>query len=250
MSAPSPSWYEVLGVAPDAPAERVRAAWRAAIADLDPADRRFELLNSAAEVLLNPDRRAAYDADLAPDPDPVPEPEPEPRREPEATMLPTRDRHLVPGRLLAGVAAVALIVGGAAVVVATVPSDRSVEEASGSARVAAERAIVPILSYDATHPDESRAEADGFLTGRYRTDYDRLVEDVISADAPSTDTVVDARLLGSGVARADEDRVEVFLLVDQSRTAGAGAYPVVSQGWVTVTMEQVDGAWLVSGLDI
>ena len=47
-------WYAVLGVAPDASADEIRAAWRSAVADLDPTDRRFRVYNQAAEVLLDP----------------------------------------------------------------------------------------------------------------------------------------------------------------------------------------------------
>ncbi len=61
----APSWYDVLGLAPDASSEEVRAAWRAAIVDLDPTDRRFRSFNAAAEVLLDPARRATHDAELA-----------------------------------------------------------------------------------------------------------------------------------------------------------------------------------------
>ncbi len=57
--------YDLFDVAPDASDEDVRAAWKAAIADLDPGDRRFRAYNAAAEVLLDPERRAAHDADLA-----------------------------------------------------------------------------------------------------------------------------------------------------------------------------------------
>ncbi|MFC6340876.1 hypothetical protein ACFP8W_02710, partial [Nocardioides hankookensis] len=137
----------------------------------------------------------------------------------------------------------------AAVVAATVPSDRSVDQASTAARSAAERAIVPILSYDAAHLDDSKAAAEGYLTGSYRKEYDKLFDGVIAANAPSTGTKVDARLVSSGVVRADDDRVQVFLLVDQTRTNKAEKQPVVYKNWVTVTMENVDGDWLVSGLD-
>lgn len=247
MSIPmgTPSWYDLLGVAPDAPADEVRAAWRVAIADLDPTDRRFGPLNRAAEVLLDPERRAAYDAELAPS-------EPEPEWEPDAAVVaaPDRQPRSVPGWLLVGVGVVALLMAGAAAVVAvTVPSDQSVDQASGSARAAAERAIVPILSYDAAHLDESKAAAEGYLTGGYRKEYAKLFDGVIAANAPSTGTVVEADLVNSGVVRADDDRVQVFLLVDQSRTNKAEKKPVVYKNWVTVTMEKVDGDWLVSGLD-
>ena len=63
MSA-GPSWYDLLGVEQDASADEIRSAWRAAIADLDPSDRRFRSYNQAAEVLLDPASRAAYDAGL------------------------------------------------------------------------------------------------------------------------------------------------------------------------------------------
>ncbi|KQW46874.1 hypothetical protein ASC77_16825 [Nocardioides sp. Root1257] len=254
----TPSWYDLLGVAPDAPADEVRAAWRAAIADLDPTDRRFGPLNRAAEVLLDPERRAAYDAELATaEPEPEPEAVATPEREPElvaatpgALDAPARERRVVPGWLLVGVAVLTLLVAGsAAVVAATVPSDRSVDQASTAARSAAERAIVPVLSYDAAHLDDSKAAAEGYLTGSYRKKYDELFDGIIAANAPSTGTVVTARLVSSGVVRADDDRVQVFLLVDQTRTNKAEKQPVVYKNWVTVTMENVDGDWLVSGLD-
>ena len=64
MSSPSPSWYDLLGVEQDATAEEIRAAWKTGIAELDPGERRFQVLNQAAEVLLDPTSRAGYDATL------------------------------------------------------------------------------------------------------------------------------------------------------------------------------------------
>jgi Mce-associated membrane protein len=58
------NWYDVLDVEPTATADEIRTAWRAAVADLDPTDRRFRVYNQAAEVLLDPAKRAAYDAEL------------------------------------------------------------------------------------------------------------------------------------------------------------------------------------------
>ncbi len=58
MSA-GPNWYDVLDVEPTAGTDEIRAAWRSAIADLTPADRRFRLYNQAAEVLLDDEQRAA-----------------------------------------------------------------------------------------------------------------------------------------------------------------------------------------------
>ena len=61
----SVSLYDLLDVDEDATPAQIRTAWKAAIADLDPTDRRFRAFNDAAGVLLDADKRAAYDAELA-----------------------------------------------------------------------------------------------------------------------------------------------------------------------------------------
>ena len=204
----SPSWYDVLDVDLGATETEVRAAWKAAIADLEPTDRRFRLLNQAAEVLLDRDRRAAYDVELltaeldahrgraAPDAD-------TPAEAP-------RPGWVVPGWLLVAVAAVAaLVVGACAVVAATAPSDASIADATRAAQSSAERAIVPILSYDASQSgdlDEDQRAAEGFMTADYRDEYAKLFE-VIKANAPETGTKVSAEVVASGIVRSGDDRV-------------------------------------------
>jgi Mce-associated membrane protein len=235
----SPTWYDVLDVAPDASPDEVRAAWRAAIADLDPTDHRFAALNQAAEVLLEPARRAAYDAELAP-------PQPVEAGGPTAE----RARGVIPAWLLIAVAAAVLIVAGVATYLyVVVPSDQSVEDATSAAQSAAERAVVPILSFDAKHLDESRAAAEQYLTGDYRKDYDQLFDGIIEQNAPSTGTVLKAALIRSSIVRASNDRVQVFALVNQTRTNKTSKRPAVYQQWVTMTMEKVDGDWLVAAMD-
>jgi Mce-associated membrane protein len=87
--------YDVLDVEETATPEQIRAAWKSAIADLDPGDRRFRAFNDAAGVLLDADKRAAYDAQLAaqredeaepaePAEESVAEPAAEPMVEPDA----------------------------------------------------------------------------------------------------------------------------------------------------------------------
>ena len=236
----TPTWYDLLGVGPDASADEIRAAWRAAIADLDPTDRRFAALNHAAEVLLDPQRRAAYDAELAPPPQP--EFGPEPAERPA--------RGVIPAWLLIALAVAVLIVAGVATYVYVAePSDRAVEDATSAARSAAERAVVPILSYDAQHLDESRAAAEQYLTGDYRKDYERVFDGIVEQNAPSTGTVLKADLVRSSIVRASVDRVQVFALVNQTRTNNQVRTPQVYKNWVTVTMEKVDGDWLVAGMD-
>ena len=90
----SASWYDVLGVDRSASAEEIRAVWKQSIADLDPSDRRFRACNQAAEVLLDPKRRAEYDAELGPEDDPetiFDEPDELNRPEPVSLSKPATD---------------------------------------------------------------------------------------------------------------------------------------------------------------
>lgn len=83
--------YDVLDVDESASSDEIRAAWKSAIADLDPGDRRFRAFNDAAGVLLDADRRAAYDAELADQraaEEEPPQDEPEPASEPEDEPAP------------------------------------------------------------------------------------------------------------------------------------------------------------------
>jgi len=251
-----PNWYDVLDVSPTAGTDEIRAAWRSAIADLTPADRRFRLYNQAAEVLLDDEQRTEYDAELAaaePEPEPEPEPGPElesgPAPEP-ATTHPEGQRgpaRAVPTWLIA---ALAVLVAGSVVLVAYLwsqPSEGTVEEATGSARTAAERAAVPLLSYDHESLEADQEAAHEVVTSDYRSDYDDLFE-VIKENAPSTQTVVEVDVIASAIVRAGDDRAEILLFVNRPTTNRATTEPVVYKDQVTLTMQRVGEEWLVDDL--
>jgi Mce-associated membrane protein len=259
------SWYDLLDVDRDASDEEVRVAWKAAIADLDPTDRTFRVYNQAAEVLLDPGRRAAYDAELAEAEEPAvvaaalpaaPAPDATPgaaRTGASPASVPAGDRgpaarSWVPAWLLAGLAvATAAVVGLASWLYLAQPSDASVEDSTKAAQAAAERAIGPILSYDARHLDRDKAAAESYLTSDYQGQYDKLFA-LIKQNAPQTGTVVTAQVVASGIVRSGEDRVQVLLFVNRPTTNKLRKQPVVYKDQVTVTMERVGGDWLVDDL--
>jgi len=244
--------YDLLDVDRDASDDEIRAAWKAAIADLNPGDRRFRAYNQAAEVLLDPASRAAYDAELAaeePDPEPaaVAAPGPTPVAA-SAPGTPQRSGGGVPLWLLAGVGFLTLVLLAATAYVWTRPSDEGVEEATRTAQSAAERAIVPILSYDAATLDEDQEAAHAYMTSDYRKDdYDPLFE-VLRDNAPATGTKVEAEVIASGIVRSGEDRVDVLIFVNRPTTNKQQKQPVVYKDQVTVTMEKVGDDWLVDDM--
>lgn len=250
----TPSWYDLLDVEESATDAEVRAAWKAAIADLDPTDRRFRVYNEAAEVLLDPARRSSYDEELAAATAPPPEPALEAGAESETSAgdaVPPRSTRVVPAWLLAGLA---VLTAGMLVLAGLLwrdPSADGVADAARAAQTAAERAVPPVLSYDAADLEGSRTAASSYLTASYGRERDELFAEVIEVNAPNTGTKVEASVVESSVHRAsDEDRVQVFLFIDQATTNKEQTEPLVTRTWVTMTMEQVDGEWLVAAMRV
>jgi len=280
------SLYDLFGVAPTATAEEIRTAWRNTIADLDPTDRRFGLLNDAAGVLLDADKRAAYDESLAPpepstgqvdqstepSTEPIPAPYVEPTSWPADLPAPTpwpamipqvvAPRSSVPTWLLAALGALAVIVAiGALALAALVPSGDRLADATSEAEQAAQRAATTIFSYDYTRLDADQAAADGYLTAAYRQKYDELFG-LIKQNAPGIKLKVEAQFIASGVVRTGSgsdgwlsgltegkaDRVQVLLFFDQEKTSAESTTPVTFRNFATLTMQRVGDSWLVDGI--
>jgi Mce-associated membrane protein len=219
MATPNPTWYDILGVARDASPDEIKAAWRAATDKFEPGQgsSQFRLFNEAADVLLDPERRAAYDAELAgesggvspaeepseetdepaaeaeaeAEEEPATAPADAPAEEPAAPAEPaeaTTSTGLlaalgrIPVLVLAilGVLAVASLV--LAVVLAVQVQHRvDTAEAGPDASASAERALKQVLSYDYRHMEADRDRAARFLTPAYRKTYLKNFNDLLIA---------------------------------------------------------------------
>jgi len=257
----NPSWYDVLDIDPTASADEVRAAWRGGIADLEPGSRRFQTLQEAAQVLPEKDRRAAYDAELAAQrPEPLISATPDEPHEVGATVIRPEARRVVPLWLIAAVAVVTAATVALAALAWSRPQDRlekssagfiqipnASEEAAREAQVAAEQAIVPVLSYDYRTLEADQKRATGYLTGDFREDYDDLFG-LILDNAPSLKAQVSGEVIASGIVRSGEERVDVLIFLDRPTVNKNSAQPVISKDQVKVTMQKVDGTWLIDNL--
>ena len=218
MSHHHPSWYDLLGVDPAASADKVRAAWRAAIADLDPTDRRFRGLQPGCGGAPRPasaGRRTTRSCAQPSAPHDEPRTPGRPQREQPDRRPPPRPRPGAPGRAAGSCRAGCCVASRCSPRIAGgrpaswphhSPRTPRSQESTRDAQSAAERAIVPILSYDAAAPRRDQQAAESYLTADYRKKYDQLFE-VIKQNAPRTKTVVTAEVVASGVVRSGDDRV-------------------------------------------
>ncbi|MGO4256162.1 J domain-containing protein [Marmoricola sp. RAF53] len=204
---PGPTWYDLLGVAPDATPDEIKAAWRHATDKFEPGSgtSQFRLFNEAADVLLDPVKRNRYDAELAggttagavdlakTETPAAPAADDEDSDEPvgadgavEAVAAdeipaeePAGESSGLVGRLgrvsnlvLAVLVVVALASLAAVLVLAgNIKSRTDVADAGPEASAAASRALTSVLAYDYRHMDADRDRAAKFMTPDYRKEY-------------------------------------------------------------------------------
>lgn len=150
-------------------------------------------------------------------------------------------------RLSAGAVA-ALLVASAVWLFWDAHSRRSADRAGVAAMQAARDSIVAMLSYrSATVEKDLDAARDG-LTGRFLDDYTQLIKTVVIPDAKQRSLSAAAKVPSTAVVSADQDRVVVLAYVDQTMTAGSEK-PTVTASTVRVTMEKIDGRWLVAAFE-
>jgi Mce-associated membrane protein len=244
----NPTLYDILGVSSDASREEIRKAWRDAADRFEPGEggstKQFRLFNEAAEVLLDPERRKAYDAELGEESAPdtarnsaatVPGP-PMPGTsavaapaapaarpatpaavhaaaeggEVEEVEADAREKatagRLLPWWVLAVLGALtAVAVGAAAYFVTQAQRAEAYQEALVRGSAAAENAAGPVLSYSHETLEADRDAAAKFLTDEYREKYVDTYELVLEG-APQAKATVEAKVLASAPMLTGEKR--------------------------------------------
>ena len=282
----SPTWYDVLGVERDATPDEIKAAWRQATDRFEPGSSsgQFRMYNEAADVLLDPQRRAAYDAMLtgsapaggatatAADPladrarveEPVPAvaPSADEAGEPEdSSPRPQSSFVRILGRVSPVVLAVIAVLTAAAVIIAVVLGVKVHQKADvGTAReeapAAAEQAVKALFSYDYRSLDADRTRAKNYLTGTFEKTYlknfDALEKqkDGSPGLAVQSKAVVTTDVQGSGLVDVNDDGTQARVLVFLNLVAHKGtADPQIFQNRVAMTMRKDGDRWLVSNVD-
>lgn len=116
-----------------------------------------------------------------------------------------------------------------------------------SVRVASEDAVV-LLSYKADSVEKDLGAARGRLTGEFKDAYTELTRQVVIPGAKGKHISAVARVNSAAPVSVTSNHAVALLFVDQTVTIGDGA-PTDTQPVIRVTLEKVNGRWLVSHFD-
>lgn len=123
---------------------------------------------------------------------------------------------------------------------------------SGTARIesmaAATESTIALLSYQPETVEQELGAARDRLTGEFRDSYARLTDDVVIPGAKEQQITALASVPATASVSVSPSRAVVLVFVNQTITVGDDA-PTDTASSVRVTLDKVDGRWLISGFD-
>ena len=127
-------------------------------------------------------------------------------------------------------------------------SRREADRAGSEAVQAARDSIVEMFSYQPDTADQKLNAARGRLTGPFLESYNQLIQTVVIPSAKQKKITAAAKVPAAAAVSAGADHAVVLAYVDQTLALGT-APPTRTNSTVRVTMENVDGVWLISDFD-
>lgn len=154
-------------------------------------------------------------------------------------------------QLAAGV--LVLLVAAAAFTIVQAHRAAGLAEARTDALAAAKERVPALLGYDAATLDADLATAADQTTGDFRTDYGKILDEVVKPTATQRGISTSATVDAAGVVSGTRDRVVVLLFLTQTTTTAKGedggkGGTSVSGSRVEVTMTRDGDRWRIAGL--
>ncbi|GFM20243.1 MULTISPECIES: hypothetical protein [Mycobacteriaceae] len=127
-------------------------------------------------------------------------------------------------------------------------SARIAEDAADAATQAATESTIALLSYSPDTVEQQLGAARNLLTGEFQQSYTDLTTDVVIPGAKEQQIAALASVPAAAPVSADPDHAVVLLFVNQTVTVGQQP-PTDTASSVRVTLDKVDGRWLISAFD-
>lgn len=127
-------------------------------------------------------------------------------------------------------------------------SVRSADQARIESVQAAKDGTVAMLSYKPDTIERQLSDARNLLTGDFKQSYTDLINDVVIPGAKQKQISAAASVPAVASVSSDANRAVVLVFVDQTTVIGQSA-PTDLASSVRVTLDKIDGRWLISKFD-
>ncbi|MCV7220297.1 hypothetical protein H7I95_05090 [Mycolicibacterium elephantis] len=113
---------------------------------------------------------------------------------------------------------------------------------------AATEATTAMLSYRADHAAEDLSKASERMTGEFRDEFIKLINEVVIPGAKEKRISAVATVPAAAAVSASADRAEVLVYINQTTTVGDEP-PTESTSSARVEMEKVGNRWLIADFE-
>ena len=145
--------------------------------------------------------------------------------------------------------AIALLLGAGAGYLKWVDNSvRNAEIARTESVQTAKDSTVAMLSYKPDTVEQNLNDARRLLTGEFRESYTGLINDVVIPGAKQKQISAVASVPAAASVSADPNEAVVLVFVNQTVVVGQDT-PTDTASSVRVTLEKIDGRWLISAFD-
>lgn len=127
-------------------------------------------------------------------------------------------------------------------------SSRGVDIARSESVNAARDSAVALLSFRSDTVDQDVEAARERLTGQFRDTYTQVTSEVLIPNAKERHVSAVAHVAAAASESAAQNHAVVLVFADQTVTV-AGSPPADTASSYRVTLDKIDGRWLVSGWD-
>lgn len=113
----------------------------------------------------------------------------------------------------------------------------------------ASSATVALLSYSPETLDRDMERAQSLMTGEFLTYYGKFTAEVVAPAVRDRGIQANAQVLNSAVMEMRPDMAKVLVFLNQETVSRDRPEPALVASSVVVSVDKVDGKWLISALD-
>ena len=129
------------------------------------------------------------------------------------------------------------------------PDQQTGQAAYDTALAAAKDGTVAVLSYSPDSLDKDLESAKSHLTGDFLTYYSQFTDQVVRPAVKTKQVSTTANIVRAAVSEMHPDQAKALVFVNQTTTSADRAEPSQAASSVIVTLDKVNGKWLISAFD-